>query len=161
MDFNKSSFIELVSGYPELLTFENRYLHGCPFTMVVEDSSFASWCFSHFMANFTLLLFMYTFVSYCLRFSVAEMLSNIFIYNNLKMDEHLSHLYICFNTLAMAVRGPARWTFMVYWNQEYADMIYQYGRANKSSRRAAACYHDAYPNYQNYPTYNTIQNIGD
>ncbi len=38
----------------------------------------------------------------------------------------------------------------------YADMIYQYGRANGSSRQAAAYYRDAYPNCQKFSTYNTI-----
>ncbi len=75
------------------------------------------------------------------------------------MDEHLSYLNIRFNVHAMAVSGPARQTFTVYSNQEYADMIYQYGQVNKSSRHAAAYYRDAYPNHQNYLTYNTIQNM--
>ncbi len=38
------------------------------------------------------------------------------------MDEHLSYLYICFNTLAMVVPGPARRTFTMYSNHEYADL---------------------------------------
>ncbi len=38
-DFSSPSLIEFGSVYPKLLSFENHYLHGYPFTTVVEDSS--------------------------------------------------------------------------------------------------------------------------
>ncbi len=57
----------------------------------------------------------------------------------------------------MAVSRPARQTFTVYSNQQYADMIYQCGPANGSCRCTAVYYRDAYFNCQNYATYNIIQ----
>ncbi len=145
MDFNKPSLIEFCSVYQKLLSFKNRYLHRYPITTVVEDSS-ACRCVSHFVANY-LITFPCSLLTLFLRFTEVEMLNNIFIQRNLKMDEHLSYLYICFNTYIIAVPGPAR---------KNADMIYQYGQANASSRCAAAYYWDANPNRQNYLTYSTI-----
>ncbi len=81
---------KVIAIWKSLCTWLSVYIGGWNLVYKLMFLSFRGQLSHYFSA--------YTFVSYCLGFTEAEMLSNIFIRRNLKMDEHPSYLYICFNT---------------------------------------------------------------